>query len=163
MLRIGDFSKMAKITIKALRYYDDEGLLKPAEIDKFTGYRLYTTNQLAEVHILQSLRQLGVSIAEIKLIFSEKVSLSDILQKRKAEIIAELENSNDQLTRIEFILSGEDKLMNYQATIKELPECNVYSTTKNVKNYNEYFQLMPSIGEKVTTKYPDLKCSKPEY
>ena len=73
MLRIGDFSKMAKITIKALRYYDDEGLLKPAEIDKFTGYRLYTTNQLAEVHILQSLRQLGVSIAEIKLIFWSNV------------------------------------------------------------------------------------------
>lgn len=163
MFRIGEFSKMSKITIKTLRYYDEEGLLKPADIDKFTGYRLYTTNQLVKVHMLQSLRQLGLSIAEIKLILSEKVTLSDILQKRKAEIIAELENNNDQLARIEFILSGEDNFMNYQAIIKELPECNIYSTTKIIKNYDDYFQLIPSIGEKVTSKYPDLNCSTPEY
>lgn len=163
MFRIGEFSKMSKTTIKTLRYYDEEGLLKPAEVDKFTGYRLYTTNQLIEVHRLQSLRQIGLSIAEIKLILSKKVTLSDILRKRKAEVIAELENSKDQLSRIEFILSGEDNFMDYQAIIKVLPECNVFSVKKVIKNYDEYFYLIPAIGEKVASKYPDLKCITPDY
>ncbi|HHY99593.1 MAG TPA: MerR family DNA-binding transcriptional regulator, partial [Tissierellia bacterium] len=46
MYRIGEFSKMSKTTIKTLRYYDEIGLLKPQETDKFIGYRLYTTDQL---------------------------------------------------------------------------------------------------------------------
>ena len=40
MLKIGDFSKIAYVTIKALRYYDELGLLKPVNVDQFTGYGL---------------------------------------------------------------------------------------------------------------------------
>lgn len=165
MLRIGEFSKMSKTTIKTLRYYDEEGLLVPQEVDKFTGYRLYATGQLAEVHKIQALRQIGLSIAEIKLILGGKVSICDILQKRKEEIIAELACTNDQLSRIEFILSDqeEDNFMSYQAIIKELPECNVYSTEKVIPSYDAYFDVIPQIGEKLAKKYPDLKCSVPEY
>jgi DNA-binding transcriptional MerR regulator len=165
MLRIGEFSKMSKTTIKTLRYYDDEGLLKPEETDKFTGYRLYTTSQLAEVHKIRSLRQIGLSIGEIKLILSGNASVNSILEKRKAELLAELANSNDQLSRIEFILSGqeEDNFMNYQAIIKELPKCNVYSVETVIPDYNAYFSIIPPIGEKVMSKYPDLKCTTPEY
>mgnify|MGYP003623550970 CR=1 FL=1 len=46
MFRIGMFSKMSKTTIKTLRYYDEIGLLKPEETDRFTGYRMYSTEQL---------------------------------------------------------------------------------------------------------------------
>jgi effector-binding domain-containing protein len=53
--------------------------------------------------------------------------------------------------------------MNYQAVIKELPGCIVYSKKMTVPNYNAYFELIPAIGKKVVTKYPDLKCSIPEY
>ena len=42
MLRIGQFSKLARVSIKALRYYDRIGLLKPAMIDTSTSYRYYT-------------------------------------------------------------------------------------------------------------------------
>ena len=37
MLKIGDFSKLARVTVKALRYYDELGLLKPVSVDQFTG------------------------------------------------------------------------------------------------------------------------------
>lgn len=56
MFRIGEFSKMSKTTIKTLRYYDEVGLLKPEAVDRFTGYRLYTTEQLVLLHRIQSLR-----------------------------------------------------------------------------------------------------------
>lgn len=46
MLRIGEFSKLSRVSIRMLRHYDDIGLLKPAEIDQFTGYRYYSPEQL---------------------------------------------------------------------------------------------------------------------
>ena len=49
MYKIGDFSKISKVTIKALRYYEKEGLLKPVFIDQNTGYRYYETSQLVEI------------------------------------------------------------------------------------------------------------------
>ena len=165
MYRIGEFSKLTKTTIKALRYYDEVGILKPEETDRFTGYRFYTTNQLVELHRIQSLRQIGLSIDEIRLIAAGKAAAHSILEKRKAEILAELAYEQDQLSRIEFILSGkeEENFMNYQAIIKELPDCIVYSKKMTVPDYNAYFELIPMIGQQVKGRYPDLKCSVPEY
>ncbi len=164
MYRIGEFSKMSKTTIKALQYYDEVGLLKPEEIDLFTGYRFYTTNQLFKIHKIQSLRQIGLSIHEIKLIMSGHCK-RNILEKRKTEIIAQLSESNNQLSMLEFMLQEkkEDYFMSYVATVKDLPECFVYSKKMTIPNYDSYFELIPAIGEKVTKKYPDLKCVQPEY
>lgn len=164
MYRIGEFSKMSKITIKALHYYDEIGLLKPAMIDGFTNYRFYTTDQLVKLHKIQSLRQIGLSIDEIKLIISG-YDAEAILQKRKIEILEELSRNNEQLSRIEFILSKkeEEEFMNYEAIIKELPECIVYYKRMTVKNYDAYFEVIPAIGAAMQKANPTLKCSLPEY
>ena len=162
MFRIGEFSKMSKTTIKTLRYYDEIGILKPEETDKFTSYRLYTTDQLVKLHRIQALRQIGLSVKEVKLILSGH-SAETILQKRKAELIAELDEGNRQLSRIEFILQGEKCFMNYAATIKEIPECTVYSKRLTLPNYNAYFEVIPPIGEAIMKQYPDLKCAAPAY
>lgn len=164
MYRIGEFSKMCKTTIKTLHYYDEIDLLKPEHIDPFTNYRFYSTDQLVKLHHIQSLRQIGLVPDEIKLILSG-VNQDIILEKRKAEVLAEIENAQQQLSRIEFILSGqeEEEFMNYQATLKTLPECMVYSKKMTVPSYDAYFQLIPVIGEKVMKQYPDLKCATPEY
>ena len=161
MFRIGEFSKMGKTTIKALRYYDEIGLLKPEEIDKFTSYRFYTTDQLFRLHQIQAYRQVGLSIDEIKLIISGH-DASAILQKRKAEIMDTIAEGASQLSRIEFILKGENA-MNYAATIKELPECIVYSKKMTVPSIDAYFTMIPPIGEAIVKKYPNLKCTSPEY
>ena len=56
MYKIGDFSNMSKTTIKTLRYYEKEGLLKPVYIDLNTGYRYYETSQLVELSKIVHLR-----------------------------------------------------------------------------------------------------------
>ena len=66
MFRIGEFSKLTKTTVKALRYYDEIDLLKPEFVDEETNYRFYTTKQLVKLHKIQSFRQIGLSIDEIK-------------------------------------------------------------------------------------------------
>ncbi len=163
MFRIGEFSKMSKTTIKALRYYDEVGLLKPEHIDDFTGYRFYTTRQLFALHHIHSLRQVGLSIDEIRQVLSG-THLTEILEKRRTELLAELTQRQDQLTRIDFMLQyKEDLTMIYVATIKELPACTVYSKCLTAPSYDAYFQLIPAIGQQVAKKYPDLKCATPEY
>lgn len=164
MYQIGEFSKMSKTTIKTLRYYDEIGLLKPENVDDFTGYRFYTTQQLLKLHYIQAFKQIGLPINEIKLIMARQNEMN-ILKKRKNQLNAEMERITDQLSRIEFILSGkeEESFMSYQAIIKELPECIVYYKRLTVPSYDAYFDLIPAIGQECMEANPDIKCRVPEY
>ncbi|WP_058304256.1 MerR family transcriptional regulator [Gorillibacterium timonense] len=67
MYKIGELSKLSKIPVKTLRYYDSEGLLIPDEIDRFTGYRYYSASRLADCYRIVALKELGFTLEEIKL------------------------------------------------------------------------------------------------
>lgn len=164
MYRIGLFSKISKTTIKTLRYYDEVGLLRPAYTDEDNGYRYYTSDQLISLHKIIALRQIGFSIDEVQSILAGGNEMK-ILEQRKAEIINELDEVKDQLSRITnyIIEKKEGYTMNYQAVIKELPECIVYSKRMVIPTYESYFDLIPAIGEEVIKANPDLKCTVPEY
>jgi len=60
MLKIGDFSRFARVSVKALRYYDELGLLKPVKVDEFTGYRYYAATQLTQLHRIVALKDMGI-------------------------------------------------------------------------------------------------------
>lgn len=68
MIKIGEFSKLSHLTIKALRFYEKKGLLIPEAIDERTGYRYYQTSQLESATKIKAYRQLGLTIEEIKAI-----------------------------------------------------------------------------------------------
>jgi len=53
MLKIGDFARLGRVTVKALRHDEEEGLLKPRDIDPATGYRYYAPEQLAWIVLLK--------------------------------------------------------------------------------------------------------------
>ena len=59
MLKIGEFSRLAQVSPKTLRLYDERGLLKPAWIDRFSGYRYYTLEQLTHLNRILALKDLG--------------------------------------------------------------------------------------------------------
>lgn len=67
MFKIGEFSKLTQVSIRMLRYYDETGLLKPAETDKFTSYRLYSAEQIPVLNKILFLRNLGFNVSEIAL------------------------------------------------------------------------------------------------
>ena len=60
MLRIGEFSRLCRVTVKTLHHYDEIGLLKPAHIDQFTDYRYYSLDQLPRIHSIMALKELGL-------------------------------------------------------------------------------------------------------
>ena len=85
MLRIGEFSKLSHLTIKALRFYEKEGILKPASVAIGSGYRFYETSQLEKAAKIRSYRDLGLSIDEIKTVLSGR-DVKVLLQEKKQEL-----------------------------------------------------------------------------
>ena len=66
MLKIGDFSRLARVTVKTLRFYDNVGLFRPAFVEPRSGYRFYRANQLLALRHVRLLRELGCSVAEVR-------------------------------------------------------------------------------------------------
>src|SRR6202453_1741780 len=69
-MSIGEFARLSRLSAKALRLYDELGLLPPAEVDPDSGYRWYTAGQLDNARLVASLRRIGVPLAQIRLILS---------------------------------------------------------------------------------------------
>ncbi len=83
-LRIGEVSSLCNISIKTLRFYEEKGLIKPIEVDQFTGYRHYDEQNVKEIYKIQFLKDAGFSLDEIKN-FDEN-SLSDKVKSLKKDI-----------------------------------------------------------------------------
>ena len=64
MLKIGEFSKLAQVSIKTLRYYAELGLLTPGWVDRYTGYRYYTLQQLPRLNRILTLKELGFPLEQ---------------------------------------------------------------------------------------------------
>ena len=65
MFRIGEFSKLAMVSVRMLRHYDEIGLLPPNTVDPYTGYRYYSASQLAVIGRIQLLKEMGISLSQI--------------------------------------------------------------------------------------------------
>jgi len=65
LLNIGEFARASRLSAKALRLYDELGLLPPAHVDPVTGYRFYALEQLERARLVLWLRQLGMPLAQI--------------------------------------------------------------------------------------------------
>src|SRR5512138_3901714 len=89
MIRIGDFSKLSRVSIKTLRHYDEMGLLKPIEVDRLTGYRYYEYHQLPRLYRILAFKDLGFSLEEIGHLLEAEPSIEQMrgmLKLRQAEI-----------------------------------------------------------------------------
>lgn len=122
MYRIKEFSKLAKITVKTLRYYEKEGLLKPAFVNN-NSYRYYDASQLVILSKIISLRQIGFSIKQIKEIFAKDM-LREKLTERKNCVLKEISEYRFIISKIDYLLEKNE--MKYQITIKDVPEYIIY-------------------------------------
>ncbi len=165
MFRIGEFSKMSKTSIKTLRYYDEIDLLKPEYVTDENGYRFYTTEQLLRIHRIQSFKQMGFGIKEIRDLLND-INVEHLLMAKKAELLKEQETLEKQLLKVDFLMSNskkEEEFMNYEAVIKETPSGIAYTKRMHLAGYEEYFKAIPALGEEMLELNPDMKCGSPEY
>jgi DNA-binding transcriptional MerR regulator/DNA gyrase inhibitor GyrI len=145
MLRIGDFSSLSQVTIKTLRYYDEQGLLRPAHVDAVTGYRYYAVAQLPRLHRILALRDLGFSLDQIGGILNDGVSaeqLKGMLLLRQVEQQAKVEEEQARLSRLHARLSliEKEQTMGNEVVIKQLSAQWIASVRETIPNY-------PSVGK----------------
>ncbi len=141
MFRIGDFSRLSQVTIKALRHYDEIGLFAPARIDPGTGYRFYSASQLITLNRIRIFRDLGFSLPEIARLLEENTPLEQVrgmLRIKQAEALRAIEAEHARLARVEALIRQLDQeaiMPAYEITEKNIPAVTVASLRKVVPNY----------------------------
>lgn len=103
MLRIGDFARLGRVTVKALRHYDEEGLLVPADTDPSSGYRFYSPEQLIVLSRILQLKDLGFPLGEIRGLLNNPDQLAAALAQRRAALAAALDADRERLARLDAI------------------------------------------------------------
>lgn len=142
MLKIGDFSKLSRVSVRMLRYYDEIGLLKPAEIDRFTDYRYYSEAQLPTVCRITALRDMGFGLADVCAIlpiYDDRERLDDFLAARQAELEQQRDDVAQRLRLLDTARKRlrKEETMNYDVTIKTLPERYAATVRMTIPRYQD--------------------------
>lgn len=108
MFRIGDFSRIARVSARLLRFYDEIGLLVPAHADPQTGYRYYAVTQLAQLNRILVLKELGFNLDQVREIVSSNIGaaeLRNLLLLRRNDVERTLAAESQRLRQIETRIS----------------------------------------------------------
>jgi len=140
IFKIGEFSKLTQVSIRMLRYYDETGLLKPSEIDKFTNYRLYSVEQIPILNKIIFLRDLGFNVSEIAVALDgwNDELISELLENKRIEIQNTIKSEQNKLSKIELAkrdIKQEKIEMHYNVSIKSIPSYQVFSLRRVVPSY----------------------------
>lgn len=163
MLKIGDFSKLSRVSIRMLRHYDDIGLLKPAETDLFTGYRYYREDQLFEVGRITALKDMGFALADIVKMLEfyddqEKMdTMLSVRQKELAELSKETEYKMMLLDTARKRLRKEQK-MSFDVTVKTIPERYAATVQMVVPHYEDEGMVWGMMAESKVPLVPSDPC-----
>lgn len=142
MLKISDFSKLSRISIRMLRFYDQKGILIPVEI-KENGYRYYEVKQLLVASRIQYLRYLGFSTDKIKHIltmYDDNKGIAKYLKMQLFELQVEQKQINDKVTALLSTIekmNKEEVMMNYQVEAKEIPAMYMMCRRQVIPTYSD--------------------------
>lgn len=128
MLKIGEFSKLSRVSVRMLRHYDEIGLLRPAQIDHLSGYRYYSEEQLSAATRISALKDMGFGLAAIGELlrdYEDKALLERQLLIRRAELSELQAQTAYRLRLLDTTLTRlrkDDATMKYDVTLKTFPE-----------------------------------------
>ena len=153
MIKIGEFSKLAQVPIATLRYYDQMGLLKPINVDSFTGYRYYAISQLPALNRILALKGLGFSLEQIAEVLDEGLTpeqMRGMLRLRHAQINQQLAEMQGQLLEVEVRLQQierENRLSPYDVLLKQVEPQLVASVRAILPNHSAVGALFAEVYE----------------
>jgi DNA-binding transcriptional MerR regulator len=146
MFKIGEFSRIGSVTIDTLRHYDALGLLKPAKVDPFTGYRYYTAKQLQPLNRIIALKEVGFSLEEIARILRDNPTTDESRGMLKAQLaLAESAIETAQLRRERILarlnyLNLEENMPAYEVTLKSVDALTVAAIRETVPTIEQMAQ-----------------------
>ena len=155
MFRIGEFSQIARVSGRLLRYYDSIGLLRPQRIDPETGYRYYSAGQLQQLNRILALKELGLSLDQVARMLDERVSVTEIrgmLALKKAELERSLAEEAMRLRQIESRLAQieqQGSLGDYDVVLKSASALPVLSTRAIYPKFDDAIAALREISHAV--------------
>lgn len=169
MLKIGEFSLLSRISIRMLRHYDEIGLLRPASIDPWTGYRSYDVCQLRTAAYIRALRDIGFglsAVAELVEHEADHLLWERHLAIREAELKAQIQEATTRLQLLETARDWtrkDDTAMKYPVSIKTIPERRAATLRTILPSYNAVGMAWSTMMEetasmKLAPGHPCLVC-----
>ena len=160
LYKIGMFAAMNHVTVKALRFYEEQGLLTPALIHPETGYRYYTLSQMSVLHQITALKLAGFTLEEIARLSAGGDEEAGLL-KKKSELLCKIADLTKQLAVVDGFLSKKKGKLSAPVLIKTIPETRVAFVKTRLDSYDSLFDRMPEMG--ALMEKAGCECALPEY
>jgi DNA-binding transcriptional MerR regulator len=160
MFRIGDFSRIARVSARLLRFYDEIGLFTPAHADPQTGYRYYTVAQLSRLNRILVLKDLGFELDQIGGILDSNVGaaeLRNLLLLRRNDVERTLATEARRLRQIETRiaqLEAEGELSADDVVVRAEPARRIISLRRTVPSFAAARELIVELRERVRPVLP---------
>jgi DNA-binding transcriptional MerR regulator len=137
-ISIGEFARRSRLSLKALRLYDERGVLVPSRVDRASGYRYYDTAQLDQARLVVMMRELQLPLKAVKeLLAGDPADAA----KRIAEHWRDAEAAHDARRELaDYLvnrLRGKRPVM-YEVATREMPERNLLCLKRNVDQQGQF-------------------------
>ena len=156
MFRIGEFSKIAQVPASLLRYYNDIGLFIPIHCDRDTGYRYYSVQQLTQLNRIIALKDLGLSLEQVKRMVKDDISPDEIrgmLALKKAQIEQNIQTEAIRLRAVESRLQQLERKGQFQdddVVLKTLPAQSFLSVRRSFADIADALAVISDMEQAVT-------------
>jgi DNA-binding transcriptional MerR regulator/effector-binding domain-containing protein len=157
MFTIGDFASFGRVSVRMLHHYDAIGLLTPAVVDPFTGYRYYHAEQLGRLNRIIALKELGFTLKQVQSIIDDKVDVAELhgmLRLRRAQLREQMATDEARLTGIAArlrMIEKEGHMNTADVVLKDVPSVRVAELAATAAGYGP-----EHIGPVISPLYPEL-------
>ena len=166
MFRIGEFSRIAHVSCRLLRYYDEIGLLRPAHTDAESSYRFYSASQLARLNRILVLRDLGLSLEQISQLLEAELppaELRGMLLLRQSEVERSIADQTEQLRRIQSRLrqiETEPEPKTDDIVVRPEPARLLLSLRRTFPSLKDGIRFLGDIVRAVPQRVPEHKLDR---
>ncbi|HEX5858977.1 MAG TPA: MerR family transcriptional regulator [Microbacterium sp.] len=168
MYTIGEFAAFGRVSARMLRHYDRIGLLVPARVDEYSGYRYYDGEQRSALTLIVELRQLGCSLEDAASVLAADDTagaLAALLERRRAELEASVAADASRLDRIGLrlrLLRGDTPMSTPEIVFKDIPPARVYEAVATAPGFGPE-NISPVIGPLFDNLFDALARSGVDY
>lgn len=163
MLRIGEFARLAGVSIKQLRHYDGLGLLPAHAVDRSTGYRYYHVNQLATLKRLLIYRSLGFSLKETRRLMradNPTHELGEMLTVRRKALAARVAIERARLAEVEARIAQierDGRAPKYEVAIRSVEPSTAVSLRRRCSSYDDVGELLQTMRARLPSRAPIMR------
>jgi DNA-binding transcriptional MerR regulator len=157
LLGIGEFARRSRLSVKALRLYERQGLLRPAEVDAGNGYRRYREDQLSAARLVALLRRLDMPLAVVaRIVAAPEDERADLVGEYWAEVEHRLAVQRGLAAHLRVVLSGGKGLVEmYEVKQRDVPEQVVLTEQRHL--------LQPALVDWIAASMDRLAKASQEY